>query len=155
MNSTFLPADSSNSNVYLSFLLYSLPLFALAYLVSYGLKMAAKNYLQQQYTADDLALDEREEELSDTQNYIHQNLYNLSIFALSLYLIAAPFLLHWLTLGFSRFLLPFVVFSGFIQLVLALVAHSNERKMQANISIMLFILWLGLVFLFIDFGIRN
>lgn len=152
MNSFSVFSQSSEgSGIFLTFFLYSILLFGLSYLVSYGLKMAAKNYLQQQYTAQDLALDEREEELSDTQNYIHQNLYNLPTFALSLYAFAAPFLLHWLTLGFSPFLLPFVIFSGFIQLVLALVAHSNERKMQANISIMLFVLWLGLVFLFINF----
>ena len=144
--------DVIPTNNFLTFILYSILLFGLMYIISYALKIASKNYLQKQYTDDDLALDETEDESSNTEKYLQESLYNVPTFALSLYLVGAPFLYNWLTLGYSRFLLPFVLFCGFIQLVLALIAQTAERKMQANISFILFVLWAGLVFLRLDFS---
>jgi FtsH-binding integral membrane protein len=146
---------SEGSGISSKFFLYSILLFGLIYLISYGLKTTIKNYLQQQYSPEDLALDEDEEQSDNTQKYLHENLYNVPTFAISLYVVCAPFLFNYLTLGFSSFLLPIIFFCGFIQLILALLAQSSSRKMQANISFILFVLWLALVFLFLDFGIRS
>jgi hypothetical protein len=140
-------------NALMLFLLLSIPTFALAWLVSTSFRAILSRYLQQQYEAlPNMTLDEDTNE-ETTADYIELQLPQVGSFAFSLYLCVAPFLFSYLTLGFSYFQVIILPFSGIIQLILVLTSYGNNRKMQANISLMLFICWCLLAYFFID--IRN
>jgi hypothetical protein len=137
-------------NALILFFLLSIPVFVAAWLVSNTFRAILSRYLQEQYEElPEMTLDEETDEAA-TADYIELQLPQVSSFAFSLYLFAAPFLFAYLTLGISYFQAIILPFSGIIQLILVLTSYSNNRKMQANISLILFIIWGLLAYFFID-----
>ena len=137
-------------NAIMLFVLLSIPVFALAWGISAAFRAILSRYLQQQYKElPNMTLDEDANEAA-TADYIELQLPQVSSFSFSLYLFAAPFLFAYLTLGFSHFQAIILPFSGLLQLILVITSYSNSRKMQANISLILFILWFLLAYFFID-----
>lgn len=137
-------------NAVMLFFLLSIPIFVAAWLVSHTFRAILSRYLQEQYEElPDMTLDEDTREAA-TADYIELQLPEVGSFAFSLYLFAAPFLFAYLTMGLNYFQAIILPFSGIIQLILVLTSYSNSRKMQTNISLILFIVWVLLAYFFID-----
>lgn len=132
------------------FFFLSIPVFVAAWLVSNIFRFILSRYLQQQYEElPDMTLDEETDEAATT-DYIELQLPQVGSLAFSLYLFAAPFLFAYLTLGTSHFQAIILPFSGLVQVILVITSYSHSRKMQANISLILFIIWFLLAYFFID-----
>jgi len=134
-------ARVDEGSIMLQFLLFSVLLYLICWLVGWSVRAIAASYLRGQYAAAGSLDDDGDELAQNAKEYIERNTPSAWAMGFAFYAASAVFLLDYLSLGASWYLWPIGVFSAIAMGATALYSFTSRNQVQGALVMAVFLLW--------------